>query len=67
MCNRPQPSDPSYDLFQSEFSELYESLKRRAAILSKFLNEIDGITCQNISGAMYAFPRIQIPQKAIEV
>ena len=30
------------------------------------LNSIDGITCNEVMGAMYAFPQIKLPQKAID-
>ena len=30
------------------------------------MNEIDGVHCNEIQGAMYAFPRIDIPQEALE-
>ena len=29
------------------------------------MNQIEGITCQPIEGAMYAFPKIAMPPKAI--
>jgi len=30
------------------------------------LNDIDGMTCTTSEGAMYAFPRITLPQKALD-
>jgi alanine transaminase len=30
------------------------------------LNSIEGVKCNPVQGAMYAFPKIAIPQKAIE-
>ena len=30
------------------------------------LNAIDGITCQPSEGAMYAFPRVELPSKALD-
>jgi len=65
MCDFPKANDPSFALFDAEYSELFESLKRRANILSTHLNGINGISCQNIEGAMYAFPTITIPEKAV--
>ena len=66
MCNPPKPGDESYDLYKKEYDEQYGSLKRRASILSEQLNKINGISCQNITGSMYAFPTISLPSKAIE-
>jgi alanine transaminase len=66
MCNPPKAGDPSYELYRDEYDGLYESLKRRAAVLSKALNEIgSGMSSQLISGAMYAFPQIKLPPKAV--
>lgn len=30
------------------------------------LNAIEGITCNSAQGAMYCFPRIQMPERALE-
>jgi len=38
-----------------------EELKLRAALLVEGLNKIDGVSCNAIAGAMYAFPRIMLP------
>ena len=29
------------------------------------LNSIEGVTCNEVMGAMYAFPRLHLPEKAI--
>jgi len=65
MCNPPRPNDDSYNLYQKEYDKQYNSLKRRASILTTALNKIEGISCQPIMGAMYAFPTISLPKKAI--
>lgn len=41
-------------------------MKRRAIKLQKSLNGVEGIKCQPIEGALYAFPTIEIPKKAVE-
>ena len=30
------------------------------------LNSLEGVTCNEVTDALYAFPRIRLPQKAIE-
>lgn len=52
-------------LFQ-EKGDVLSSLKARAKLVHERLNKIEGISCNEVMGAMYAFPRIQLPQKAIE-
>jgi len=67
MCNPPQKGDESYELYSKEYKTQYESLRKRAVIINEELNKIEGIKCQRVSGAMYAFPKIDIPPKAIAV
>lgn len=66
MVKPPKPGDASYDTFMKEEGDIHESLKRRAKILVEGLNSIDGIECNESEGAMYAFPRLTLPQKALD-
>jgi aspartate/methionine/tyrosine aminotransferase len=66
MVRPPLPGEESYELFVKEESAIFESLKRRAVSLVQGLNEIDGMTCNASEGAMYAFPRVELPLKALE-
>jgi len=61
MVRGPSPEGESYPLFQTERKQIYDALKRKAAIVSSKLNEIDGVDCQNVDGALYAFPKITLP------
>mmetsp|Transcript_128951 Transcript_128951/g.223719 ORF Transcript_128951/g.223719 Transcript_128951/m.223719 type:complete len:510 (+) Transcript_128951:53-1582(+) len=65
MTTPPKEGDPSYPLFKLERDAIYDGLKRRAKLLQAGLNEIEGISCANIEGAMYAFPSLHIPPKAV--
>ena len=40
-------------------------LKLKAKMTTETLNTIEGVTCNEVMGAMYAFPRIHLPEKAI--
>eukprot|EP01059_Diplonema_ambulator_P033482 TRINITY_DN701_c0_g1_i1.p1 TRINITY_DN701_c0_g1~~TRINITY_DN701_c0_g1_i1.p1 ORF type:complete len:478 (+),score=136.55 TRINITY_DN701_c0_g1_i1:51-1484(+) len=66
MMNPPVPGDESYEEFHKEHTELLESLKKRALILSDAINKIDGMRTNPIEGSMYAFPSITLPQKFID-
>ncbi|KAG7354129.1 alanine-synthesizing transaminase [Nitzschia inconspicua] len=66
MVNPPQPGDESYERFAQEENEIFEGLKRRSKALVDGLNAVDGITCNPAEGAMYAFPNVTLPPKAIE-
>jgi alanine transaminase len=66
MVNPPKLGDESYPLYQKETSDIYASLVRRSGKLYKKLNELEGMSCQPIEGAMYAFPTITLPRRAVE-
>jgi alanine transaminase len=66
MVQPPKPNDESYPLFQHEMTTIYNGLKDRAAKLVEGLNSIPGITCVPAEGAMYAFPKIDVPLKALD-
>ena len=62
----PQPGEPSYELFAREKEAVLSGLKQKAEIVARTFNSIPGFSCNSVAGAMYAFPRIELPQKAIE-
>ncbi|KAI8391761.1 pyridoxal phosphate-dependent transferase [Radiomyces spectabilis] len=66
MTNPPAEGDISHEQFKSENDAIYESLRRRATKLATCFNSLEGMTCNDAEGAMYLFPQIQIPEKAIE-
>lgn len=66
QLNPPKAGDPSYALFRQEEEAIFNSLKNRAHIVWKTLNGLEGIECQKPDGALYAFPKITLPRKAIE-
>lgn len=35
-------------------------------MLVKVLNNLEGVSCNPVEGALYAFPRITLPPKAVE-
>jgi aspartate/methionine/tyrosine aminotransferase len=61
MVHPPKPGDPSYEPYNREKTAILEELKTRATLLVQGLNQIDGISCNAIAGALYAFPRITLP------
>jgi aspartate/methionine/tyrosine aminotransferase len=67
MVNPPKAGEPSHAQYYRERSAIYDSLKRRAELVVKQLNQLEGIQCNTAEGAMYAFPRITIPRRAIEL
>lgn len=66
MVQPPKPGDASYELYQTERDGILSSLHRRAEILSQSLNKLEGVSCNAIDGALYAFPTITLPAKLVE-
>ncbi|MCP4196260.1 MAG: aminotransferase class I/II-fold pyridoxal phosphate-dependent enzyme [Proteobacteria bacterium] len=65
MVNPPKPGEASYQQFQSECDAVFGSLKRKSLKIVKTLNALAGISCKQVEGAMYVFPRIRLPEAAI--
>nr|DAD44159.1 TPA_asm: hypothetical protein HUJ06_002389 [Nelumbo nucifera] len=66
VMNPPKVGDKSFESFSSEKNGILLSLARRAKILEDAFNNLEGVTCNKAEGAMYLFPRIRLPRKAIE-
>ncbi|XP_026462661.1 alanine aminotransferase 2-like, partial [Ctenocephalides felis] len=66
IINPPRPGEPSYELFMKEKQEVLDSLAVRAKLVADAFNSFEGFSCNVVQGAMYAFPTIKIPPKAIE-
>ncbi|KAG2447826.1 hypothetical protein HYH02_007282 [Chlamydomonas schloesseri] len=65
MMNPPQPGEASYELYRKEKSDILGSLKRRAELLVGALNRLEGVSCNAAEGALYAFPRVTLPEAAV--
>ena len=61
MVKPPIPGSPSYPLYEQEKQAILSELGKRAKMLADGLNAIPGIVCNDVTGAMYAFPRIELP------
>ena len=66
VVNPPKPDEPSYDLFMKEKQKVLGELALKAKMTTETLNSIEGITCNEVMGAMYAFPQLKLPEKACE-
>lgn len=66
VMSPPKVGDESYESYCAERDGILSSLARRAKTLEDAFNSLEGITCNKAEGAMYLFPRIQLPEKAIK-
>jgi aspartate/methionine/tyrosine aminotransferase len=61
LVRPPRPGEPSHEQWAREKGEVLDALRRKAELLERGLNGVEGITCNRVAGAMYAFPRIALP------
>ncbi len=66
VTNPPKPGEPSYDQYISERNKVLGDLALKAKMTTETLNSILGIKLNEVMGAMYAFPKIDLPEKAIK-
>ncbi|KAK9149278.1 hypothetical protein Scep_008035 [Stephania cephalantha] len=66
VMNPPKVGDESYESYMAEKNKILSSLARRAKMLEDAFNSLEGITCNKAEGALYVFPRLHLPEKAIE-
>lgn len=62
----PVQGDPSYELFVKEKEAVLEQLRIKAKMVASTFNTFEGFKCNPVAGAMYAFPRLSLPQRAIK-
>ena len=63
---RPPVSQECRSVWDREVGEELASLKAKAKLVVDTLNGLPGISCQPAAGAMYVFPTLNLPKKAIE-
>lgn len=62
----PQPGDASHTLYVQERDAILASLKRRAEKVVAALRKLEGVSCELVEGALYAFPQIRLPKRAVD-
>lgn len=61
MINPPKKgveSDSCVELYNKEYQTVFNGLKARAKLLTHSFNSMKNISCTEIEGAMYGFPRV---------
>jgi alanine transaminase len=66
MMMPPKVGDPSYAQYAAERDGILASLKRRAALVAETLNGLEGVSCNEVEGALYAFPKLTLPPAAVD-
>ncbi|KAH6757981.1 alanine aminotransferase 2 [Perilla frutescens var. hirtella] len=66
VMSPPKVGDECYESYSAEKNAILSSMARRAQQLEHALNSLEGVSCNRAEGAMYLFPSIKLPNKAIE-
>ncbi|CAH0730105.1 unnamed protein product, partial [Brenthis ino] len=66
VAKPPAPGEPSHELWAREKAGVLRSLAERAELIVDTFNTMEGFKCNVVQGAMYAFPSISLPAKAVE-
>uniref|UniRef100_A0A7S3JTD7 Aminotransferase class I/classII large domain-containing protein n=1 Tax=Aureoumbra lagunensis TaxID=44058 RepID=A0A7S3JTD7_9STRA len=64
MVNPPSSEIEAHN-YKTQRDEILASLKRRSEIVADTLNALPGISCPRAQGALYVFPSIQVPKRAV--
>lgn len=65
VVNPPKVGQDSYNLYEKEKSAILSSLEKKAKLVAETFNSVQGVKTNQVAGAMYAFPRLDLPKKAI--
>jgi len=60
VVNPPMPGEPSYEQYMNEKKDVLNSLAQRAKMVAETFNSIEGVSCNEVQGAMYAFPKVKL-------
>lgn len=66
LARPPKPGEPSYPKWYEETQAIQKNMNKNAAQLSKVFKSTSGMSSTEAQGAMYLFPQIELPKKAIE-
>jgi len=66
LVRPPKPGSPSYPLWKKETDAIHQALASRTQIMAQRLNAMPGVSCVESPGALYLFPSLHLPEKAIE-
>lgn len=66
LVRPPKEGEESYLLWKKETDTIHKALAERTGIMAARLNKLPGVSCVDSPGALYLYPQIHLPQKAIE-
>uniref|UniRef100_A0ACD5VQQ0 Uncharacterized protein n=1 Tax=Avena sativa TaxID=4498 RepID=A0ACD5VQQ0_AVESA len=65
VMNPPKVGDESYTFYEEERNGIILSLSQCAEAMVQTFNSLEGVTCSKAEGAMFVFPSVRLPKRAI--
>ncbi|KAG8781660.1 hypothetical protein FS842_005517 [Serendipita sp. 407] len=66
MVRPPVEGEDSYPLWKKETDKIHKDLAERTVLMAKRLNSLPGMSCAPSPGALYLFPCLHLPEKALQ-
>ncbi|KAH9919892.1 transaminase [Fomitopsis serialis] len=66
LVRPPKEGEPSHSLWKQETDSIHAALAQRTKLMAERLNALPGVSCVNSPGALYLYPKLELPKKAIE-
>ena len=66
MVRPPKPGQPSYPLYKQETDAIHSALAQRTKLMAERLNGLPGVSCVQSPGALYLYPKLELPQGAVD-
>lgn len=66
MVRPPKQGEPSFALYKQETDKIHAALAQRTKLMAQRLNALPGVSCVDSPGALYLYPKLELPDKAVE-
>ncbi|KAH0438242.1 hypothetical protein IEQ34_026139 [Dendrobium chrysotoxum] len=66
LVRPPKKGEESFELYEKEVNDIHQTLLERSRKMADKFNQLEGIHCGEAQGALYLFPQINLPQKALK-
>lgn len=66
LMRPPREGEPSHAQWKQETDTIHTALAHRTQLMAARLNALPGVSCVNSPGALYLYPKLELPQGAVD-
>ncbi|OSX58148.1 hypothetical protein POSPLADRAFT_1185013 [Postia placenta MAD-698-R-SB12] len=66
LVRPPRAGEPSHARWKAETDAIHAALAQRTALMAARLNALPGVSCVDSPGALYLYPKLELPAGAVE-